>query len=353
MNKYFTPNYANLKDGLSGIMRVRNESQLIEGCIDSCIQALDELIVVCNDCTDDTPEILLRKQKQYPSKLKVFFYNHNVLSFDLTKEEYDEALALPDDSLRLYCNQCNYGLSKVNYKYAVKIDTDQVYFHDELKKWRDVCALYRKIKWNPKNIFGWAFMIYFSIYRRISARVGKPCIKLLPKVLFKVFGNSYLTYAKWRLSRGNAAVSLSGFNVFKDDKWYIPFDKYNIHPPYNGEGDTVIFKVSDKTYFTRTSSARSSYSVTEKFSNPYKVMFAPPLWFHLHANRKQCWNKVKEVKEHYPELFIPINEFSSFSYCDVLNKMDEKVNTLYQRTLFILVHDMGIDTLNNYLYLLK
>ena len=45
-------------------MRVKNEERLIESCIDSCIEALDELIVVCNDCTDSTLEILERKQKQ-------------------------------------------------------------------------------------------------------------------------------------------------------------------------------------------------------------------------------------------------------------------------------------------------
>ena len=78
-----------LKNGLSGLMRTRNEAQLIEPCIDSCINALDELIVVCFDCTDDTLEILERKKRQYPTKLRVFEYNKIVLSFDLKKEEFE------------------------------------------------------------------------------------------------------------------------------------------------------------------------------------------------------------------------------------------------------------------------
>lgn len=344
--------FSKLRDGLSGIMRVRNESQLIENCIDSCINALDELIVVCNDCTDNTPDILARKQKEYPDKLKVYYYNHNVLSFDLTLDEYNEALALPDDSPRLYCNQCNYGISKVNYKYAVKIDTDQVYFEDELKKWRDVCAQKRCARRGFKNIFGWLFMMYFTFYRRLSTKLNRPCIFLLPNFVFKVFGESYISLAEQRLSKGKASISLSGFNVFKDDKWYITFDRYNIHPPYNGEGDTVIFKVSEKTYFTRICNTRKSYSVTEGFSSPYKIMFAKPMWFHLHANRSQCCENVKKIKDSHPDLFVPINEFPNMSYKQVLRKMDSKVNTLFQRTLFIFAHNMGIELLEKHLYLL-
>ena len=45
----------NLKNGISGLMRVKNDAELIEASINSCIDALDELIIVYNDCTDDTP----------------------------------------------------------------------------------------------------------------------------------------------------------------------------------------------------------------------------------------------------------------------------------------------------------
>lgn len=64
------------KDGLSGLIRTRNEAKLLGPCIDSCIGALDELVVVYNDCTDNTEEILKEKQKQYPDKLK---YMHIII----------------------------------------------------------------------------------------------------------------------------------------------------------------------------------------------------------------------------------------------------------------------------------
>ncbi len=38
--------------GVSGILRVKNDAEFLEECIESCIPALDELIIVYNGCTD-------------------------------------------------------------------------------------------------------------------------------------------------------------------------------------------------------------------------------------------------------------------------------------------------------------
>ena len=40
--------------GVSGIMRVKNDGEFIAASIKSCIDALDELVVVYNDCTDNS-----------------------------------------------------------------------------------------------------------------------------------------------------------------------------------------------------------------------------------------------------------------------------------------------------------
>ena len=47
-----------MRPGLTGFMRAKNEGRFIGVCIDSVIDALDELIVVYNDCTDDTEAVL-------------------------------------------------------------------------------------------------------------------------------------------------------------------------------------------------------------------------------------------------------------------------------------------------------
>lgn len=340
-------------DGLSGLIRTRNEAKLLGPCIDSCIDALDELIVVYYDCTDETLQVLEEKKRLYPEKLKIYAYNHDVLSFDMTLEEFEYTKTLPDDSPRLYCNLCNFGLSKMQYKYAMKIDADQIYFADEIKKWRDVCCGNNTVKWHYSFILGYIFTIYFSLYRRLSLKFNRPILWLLPNFLISFIIDKYLNLAKWKLLQGKVCIALSGVNLFKDDKWYIPFDKYNIHPPYNGEGDTVIFKLSEETYYSRRYSDKITYSCTELFHQPYKMMFAGPVWFHLHANRTYCVEKVRKVKKEHPELFVSVNDFLKMSYKDVLKKMDPQVNTLYQRILFALVHKMGLNTIRKHLPLLE
>lgn len=342
-----------LKDGLTGLIRTRNEAPLLGACIDSCIGSLDELIVVCSDCTDNTLEILEDKKRQYPDKLRIFEYNLNVLSFDLTKEEFEYAKSLPDDSPRLYANLCNFGLSKARYKYVTKIDADQLYFADELKKWRDVCSGDIQMKWHVGFIFGCFFMLYYSLYRRMSLMFGRPCLWMIPDWFVKLFFKSYTCYSQWMLQRGKALIALSGVNVFSDDRWYVTFDGINIHPPYNGEGDTVIFKVSDRTYWSRYLRDRIPYSVTEVFNSPCrKLMFTYPMWFHLHANRKYCCDRVKKVKDEHPECFVPIEDFPSMTYREVLGKMDKKAHTLFQMTLFALIHKIGKEVIRKHICIL-
>lgn len=344
------------KDGLSGLIRTRNEASLLGPCIDSCIDALDELIVICFDCTDNTLEVLEEKRRQYPDKLRVFEYNHKVLAFDLTQEEFELAKALPDDSPRLYGNLCNWGKSKARYKYLTKIDADQLYFADELKKWRDVCSGAVQLKWRISFIWGWLFMMYFSLYRRVSLRSGKPCLWMIPDWLVRILFKSYSDYSKWMLQRGKVLIALSGVNVFKDDRWYVTFDGVNIHPPYNGEGDTVIFKISDHTYWGKYyREDRKPYSVTEVLVDTLnrKLMFSYPVWFHVHANRKYCCDKVKKMKDEHPECFVPIEDFPNMTYRQVLDKMDKKAHTLFQMTLFALIHKIGRPVLERYFCLLK
>ena len=44
-------------------------------CIDSCIDALDELIITYNKSSDNTEEILKEYEKKYPDKIRLYFYD--------------------------------------------------------------------------------------------------------------------------------------------------------------------------------------------------------------------------------------------------------------------------------------
>ncbi len=99
------------KNGLSGMLRTKNDILDIEECINSCLPALDELIVYDNGSTDGTYEKVLELAEQNP-KIKVYQYLNN-------KGWYVKKL----------CNKC---LRKTRYKYITKIDGDQIYNTKEL-----------------------------------------------------------------------------------------------------------------------------------------------------------------------------------------------------------------------------
>ena len=123
-----------MKNRVSGIMRVKNDGLFIERCIRSCIDALDELIVVYNDCTDNSVAEIDKMVAIYPNKIKCYEYPHHIIGMNITKEEFDIAKSLPDDSPNLFCTYSNFALLKVTSEYALLIDADQIYFTEQLKK---------------------------------------------------------------------------------------------------------------------------------------------------------------------------------------------------------------------------
>ena len=58
------------------------------------------------------------------------------------------------------------------------------------------------------------------------------------------------------------------------------------------------------------------------------------------------------MKDKHPECFVPVEDFPSVSYKEVHDKMDKKAHTLYQRTLFALVHKIGVNRMKKHLDLL-
>lgn len=340
--------------GVSGILRVKDDAEFVEACIDSCIEALDELIIVYNDCSDNSPELIYKKLKQYPDKIKVYEYKHKVYSINLTKEEYEYAKSLPQDSPNLLCNYYNFALSKVSYKYAMKIDADQIYFSDELRK---VCDMFRSThleKYSISVIIGY---ILFLIYRFIS----KFCSLLnivFPVYTFKLTKKLYpfyLSYVKYMISRDKCMISLSGINIFKEcGKFYVPLglknDRVNILPPMNGVGDHLIFKVSGSTYYRAFddsfySMMRSDqYTLIEQFEYPKcKLLPVGLMWYHLNSMRHNIYGKVKKVKESHPEVFEDLACFCQDTFFGMEKKIDNRMvsksHILYFQWLYSVSRD--------------
>ena len=328
---------------VAGIMRVKNDGMFIEECIESCIDALDELIVVHNDCTDNSVEEIERMRMKYPDKIKRYEYPHRVMGVNLTREEYDMVKDLPEGSPHLLSTYCNFALSKVTSEYALKIDADQVYFTDVLKDWCDFIRNCVPQKANLRVWIGKLFDSYLSLYRFLSAKCNK-VLPLMPTSLLRCFYPAYISYAKYLFSHEKACLSLSGINVlYKDSMMMVPMGHKSGNLvsgiPFNGEGDTVIFKVSESTYFSKLPDySTTKTSLVEKFVHPYRVMFVGFFWKHVRAMRPSSYLQAMEILSEDPGSYMDYDDFRDLSYREIMNLSSKDVFRLFQKVLFAFVY---------------
>lgn len=326
---------------VSGIMRVKNDGMFIESCIESCIDALDELIVVYNDCTDNSAEEIERMRTKYPGKIRVYEYPHKVYGVGLTREEYELAKSLPDDSPHLLSAYCNFALSRVTSQYALKIDADQVYFTNILKEWCDFVRHCEPQKADVKVVVGKLFSLYITLYRYLSLKFRR-VLPLIPSWLLGVFYPSYLCYAKYAFSHDKACFSLSGINVLETEATMIPMGhklgSLESGIPFNGEGDTVIFKVREDTFFSKmpdyTNGNTSIRSIIEQFNHPYNMMYVGFFWRHLRAMRPISYKRAMELLKVDKSSYINIYDFKRLGYEEIMAKSSSEVFKLFQKVLF-------------------
>lgn len=323
---------------VTGIMRVKNDGMFIEKCIESCIDALDELVVVHNDCTDNSVEEIEKMRAKYPDKIRRYEYPHRVYGINLTREEYKMVQEMPEDSPHLLSSYCNFALSKVNTEYALKIDADQIYFTDTLKYWCDFMRNCEPQKVTFSVVMGKLFNLYFSLYRLLSLKL-KRVLPMMPIWLLKMFYPSYLSYAKYSFSHDKSCFSLSGINVLETETTMIPMGhscgELVSGIPFNGEGDTVMFKVSDKTYFSKMPDYSTTHkSLIEQFVHPYRILYVGYFWKHVRAMRPSSFSNAMELIKLDSASYIPFDEFKELSYNEIVSRSSNEIFRLFQRMLF-------------------
>ena len=333
--------------GVSGIMRVKNDAEFISAAIDSCLDALDELIIVYNDCEDNSPAIIEKMRARYPEKIRVYEYKPKVYSVNLSKEEYEFAKHLPIDSEQLLCNYYNFALSKISYKYAVKIDADQIYFRDELKFWCDVYRGQRSYSL-LKSFLGAFFWLYFKVSKVFGNKLGR-VLPLIPFGGKTFFWDCYKSFAQTAIFLFDAQISLAGLNIFiNNDEWFVGLGKcneiINILPPYNGTGDHLIFKATDRTFYVPLDSPSYNRQRSDKFSLIERFVgdkFPIPVgvfWIHLNAMRSNVKNRVVRCFNEHSDYFISLDAFLRANYIrDLEKKIDSSIAGTNERALFQLL----------------
>ena len=121
------------KPGVSAFMRIKNGADWLELSIRSHISYFDEIVAVYNQCTDSTPDILKRLQREYgPHKLRVIHYT------DLVHPPGSDGHARTDPaSPNSLVNYYNFSLASTRYQFATKLDDDHLAIADATKSVTD------------------------------------------------------------------------------------------------------------------------------------------------------------------------------------------------------------------------
>ena len=265
--------------GISGILRCRNNDDFLEECIDSVISELDELVVVYNECTDRSVEILEQKQQQYPEKVKLYEYLPHVLPLELDKESFAYAQTLPNDSEELMAGYSNFALSKASYRYIMKVDADQIYFTERLKR---ICDAYRC---TDKATLTEKEKAAFQAYSKRTLTAGQ--------------WSDYESYVEKRIINDKVAVSFSGINLYHQaDRWMVGLGDCQCHslqPLFNGAHDHFFFDATKGLRYEsiiRPSLLADGYGrIIELMRYNEEMLDGGFLWFHMKALTKGKWHE--------------------------------------------------------------
>lgn len=341
--------------GVSGLMRVKDEARWVAQSIDSCIDALDELIICYQESRDGTEEIIEQKRRQYPDKIRTFFYAPPVYAHNLSKEDFQYAVGLPEDSIHLLSNYYNYTLLKARYRYAVKIDADQIYFSDRLKR---LCDAYRnelqqKITLS-EYIAGKYLRIFTIILRMPFNMLFLRLIDFLP--FQKTVLRQYAAYLFKQVSLTKRPCFLSGINLCrKNQEWGIPEFRNDNSTPliFNGWGDTMIFWISGKTFFLPVYQTCDRKEATDKiiyigFLKKYRIIER----FHqdesLFLYGGFCWYHMKfaDCEENEDDLIgwkVGLADFLRTSLRDLMKSYPLDIKKYhFKNHLFSFVYDKNI-----------
>lgn len=189
--------------GISGHIRAKDEGYSIAQCIESCVEVFDELIITVqpffnDDNIDETYEVCKKYKEKYPDKIKLFYYTPEVATISYFKDtNYYNPNGLPDSisdtSIHSFAHYCNFGLKEISYKYYMRVDADQIYLTNKLRKLRDAIVYSDRFAKPHRSFINKAFGKIFQPFHNLfySILPLKSYISLLTWINKKcIFGMS-------------------------------------------------------------------------------------------------------------------------------------------------------------------
>jgi len=109
------------RPGISAIVRLKNEAEYLEQVLDSILPFFDEFVIVYNQCSDRTPDIVENFANRDPQRVKAFHYLPEV--FPVGSEQHR---MLPAHHVSSLVHYYNFALSKASYRVRAKWDGDMI-----------------------------------------------------------------------------------------------------------------------------------------------------------------------------------------------------------------------------------
>jgi hypothetical protein len=113
---------AQRKSGISAFVRVKNGEDFLRQTVVSHIPFFDEIIIVYNDCQDNSAAIIAQLLAEFPSKIKAFHYLPKV-----------SPLGVQNNGGDTMANYSNFALAQTSYCVATKLDDDHIAIESTLK----------------------------------------------------------------------------------------------------------------------------------------------------------------------------------------------------------------------------
>ncbi len=110
------------KPGISAFVRVKNGEDFLRQTVVSHIAFFDEIIIVYNDCQDNSEAVIKQLLMDYPEKIKAFHYLPKV-----------SPLGVQNNGGDTMANYSNFALAQTSYSVATKLDDDHIAIESTLK----------------------------------------------------------------------------------------------------------------------------------------------------------------------------------------------------------------------------
>lgn len=107
--------------GISAIVRAKNEAQFLEQSVTSILPFADDVVLMFNDCTDATPDIVADLAQRHPEQIRAYEYVPHVFP-----PGSDEQRALPPDHVNSFVFSENFALSRARRRVCFLWDGDQL-----------------------------------------------------------------------------------------------------------------------------------------------------------------------------------------------------------------------------------